>query len=224
MELHFFESNLVIEEHATVKISNNTAVYSSGGCFSNCAITFKDDANAVFYGNKAGQSGGAIYAYNMCNITFKDNSTITFINNTARDDGGALVGSQLSTVIFEGNTAITFDNNTANNGGSFYLTNSTIMFTDSSVIWFFNNTAKKKGGAGYLDLNSNASFSQFTYLKFYGNKASYGRAILAIDHSNIIFSGKSVLLFASNRAAQYGGAVFLDIKTVMINNCNNKNY
>ena len=41
--------------------------------------------------------------------------------------------------------------------------------------------------------------------------------------TSITVSGNSVLLFADNRAAQYGGAIFLDITTVMINNCNSKN-
>ena len=281
----FSASNVVIEEYATITISNNTAVYSSGGafvCFNNSTITFKGNANAMFYGNTAGQSGGAIHSYHMCNITFKDNSTITFINNTARDDGGAIVSTQHSTVIFEGNTIIIFDRNTADNGGSFYLISSIIIFTGSSVILFSNNTARRNGGVGYSSLNSklifecstvlrfynnlaeqnagvlhsshsyiffkgnssltithntvalnggafnfniksNASFSQFTNLKFYGNKATYGGAISANDHSSITVSGNSFLLFADNRAAQYGGAIFLDITTVMINDCSNKN-
>ena len=281
----FSTSNVVIEEHATVIFSNNTAVYSSGGafvCFNDSTVSFKGNVLAFFYSNEAGKSGGAIHSYNFCNITFKDNSKLTFANNTARDDGGAIVSTQHSTVIFEGNTSIIFYNNTADNGGSFYLTNSSIIFTGSSVIRFSINKARKKGGVGYsslrsklifegstvvkfynnlaelnagvlysahsyilfkgnssltlahntvalkggafnLDLKSSASFSQFTNLKFYGNKATYGGAILANDHSSITVSGNSVLLFADNRAAQYGGAIFLDITTVMINNCSNKN-
>ena len=78
------------------------------------------------------------------------------------------------------------------------------------------------GGAFNLDLKLNASFSQFTSLKFYGNKATYGGAILANDHSSITVSGNSVILFADNRAAQYGGAIFLDITTIMINNYSDK--
>ena len=48
----FSESNVVIEEYATITIGNNTAVCSSGGalvCFNNSTITFKGSANVIIY-------------------------------------------------------------------------------------------------------------------------------------------------------------------------------
>ena len=64
----FSESNVVIEEHATITISNNTAVCSSGGalvCFNNSIITFKGSANVIIYSSKAALSDGAIHSYHM---------------------------------------------------------------------------------------------------------------------------------------------------------------
>ena len=112
----------------------------------------------------------------MCKITFKDNSTSSFIKNTARDNAGAILSNQLSKITFEGNSTIMFDGNIADNGGAFYFTNSTITFKDTSMISFYNN------------------------------RALYGGAVSANDHSNITVTGNSVLSFVNNEASQSGGA------------------
>ena len=43
-------------------------------------------------------------------------------------------------------------------------------------------------------------------VRFDNNKAFYGGALSANDHSNITLTGNSVLLFANNEATQSGGA------------------
>ena len=50
------------------------------------------------------------------------------------------------------------------------------------------------GGALCLTDNSAVSFSQFTNVKFYSNRAIYGGATLAKDHSSIKSTGNSLVL------------------------------
>ena len=98
------------------------------------------------------------------------------------------------------------NSNTADNGGTFYITNSTITFNETSMTSFFNNKAIQSGGVGYFSLNSNVLFEGTTTARFENNRALYGGAILANDHSNIILTGNSNTLFVNNEATQNGGA------------------
>ena len=179
----FSNSNVTVEEYSAVTFNSNNAEYSNGGafvCFNNSIVTIKGNSNTTFNNNKASQSGGAIHSYNMCKITFKDNSTSSFIKNTARDNGGAILSNQLSEITFEGNSTILLDGNKADNGGTFCFINSTITFKDTSMISFYNN------------------------------RALYGGAVSANDHSNITVTGNSVLSFVNNEASQSGGAGYFN--------------
>ena len=209
----FSETSVIIQEHATVKFDNNIAEYSSGGaivCFKNSTMSFKDNSNVIFHGNKASQSGGAVHSYDLCNIKFKGNSTLQFINNTARDDGGAILSSEHSEVIFEENATVLFDYNMADNGGTFYFTNSTITFTDSSMVSFYNNIARRRGGVGHFVLNSNVTFAGTTAVKFDNNKAEQNAGVLYLAQSNISCKENSILTSTDNTATLNGGAFYFD--------------
>ena len=178
-----FESNFIIKEYSTIVFNNNIALYSSGGafvCSNNSNVTIKGNSNVTFNNNRASQSGGAIHSYNMCRIIFKDNSKSTFISNTARDNGGGIFSSQLFEITFQGNSLIIFDGNIADNGGGLYLTKILTLFSEDTKITF-----------------------QY-------NRANYGGAILAYDHSNVTVSGFSVLAFLNNEALQSGGAGYFN--------------
>ena len=108
---------------------------------------------------------------------------LLFSNNTARRKGGVGYSSLNSKIIFECSTVVRFYNNLAEqNAGVLYSAHSYILFKGNSSLISTHNTVTLNGGAFNLDLKSNISISQFTNLKFYGNKATYGGAILANDH------------------------------------------
>ena len=205
----FSESSVIMQQYSTVIFNNNIALYSSGGafvCSNNSNVTIKGNSNVTFNRNKANQNGGAIYSYNTCQIVFKENSTSKFVNNSARSNGGAIYNMQASKIIIEGNSEVTFDSNIADNGGTFYFTNSTIIFNETSMISFFNNKAIQSGGIGYFCLKSKILFKGNTIVRFKNNSALNGGAILVNDYSNIILTGNSNISFVNNEATQSGGA------------------
>ena len=216
--------NITFKDNSTLTFINNTAREDGGAIVitQHSIVNFEGNTTITFDKNTA-DNGGSFYLANS-SIIFTDSSAILFSNNTARRNGGVGYSSLNSKLIFECTTVVRFYNNLAElNAGVLYSAHSYILFKGNSSLTSTNNTVAFNGGAFNLDLKSNASFSQFTNLTFCGNKATYGGAILANDHSGITVSGNSVLLFADNRAAQYGGAIFLDLTAVMINNCSNKN-
>ena len=244
-------SAIIFKDNSYTVFHSNKASQSAGAIH-NCNITFKDNSVAEFIENSAVGSGGAIVGGLHSEIIFKGNTTVNFVNNTA-DNGGVFhiinsviiftdsstilffnniaqgkggVGyfSVSSKVFFEGFTSLRFVNNIAKqSAGVLYSAYSHIWFKSNSRLALSHNAAIWNGGAFYFDSNSSVTFSQFTYIKIYSNTASYGGGILANDHSSITITGNSVLSFVNNSAAQYGGAVFLDITTVIINNCSSKN-
>ena len=214
----FSNSNVTIEEYSTVTFSRNIAEYSNGGafvCFNNSIVTIRGNSNVTFNNNKASQSGGAIHSYNMCKITFKDNSTSSFIKNTARNYGGAILSNQLSEITFEGNSTIKFNGNIADNGGTFYFTNSTIIFKDISTISFYNNSALY-GGAVSANDHSNTTVSGNSVLSFVNNEASQsGGAGYFNSNCNIIIKQDAIVTFDTNKALQ-GGALCLNNKSMFL--------
>ena len=304
-----FKRSFITFRNNSYAVFHSNSASQSGGAIYKCKIMFEDNSVAKFVNNSAGSKGGAIVTNQHSEIIFEGNATVTFENNTA-DYGGTfyitnstIIFTDASAVLFSNSTAqrnggvgfiglnskvlfkafstVTCEYNTADSGGVFYFSNSTIAFTDFSKILISNNTAQRKGGFGYLSLNSklifkgsttvrfenniavqnagvlyctqsytsfkansnitlihnsvtlhggalyfhsnsNVKFSHFTNLMFYSNKAFDGGAISA-NNSIITLTGHLVILFANNRAAQYGGAIFLDNTAVMINNCSNKN-
>ena len=208
-----FDSNVIMEEHSTVILHNNSALYSSGGafvCSNNSNITIKGNSDVSFNNNRASQSGGAIHSYNMCRITFKDNSTSTFISNTARDNGGAILSSHLSEISFEGSSKIIFDGNTAENGGVFHFTNSTILFKESSLLLFYNNKARQSGGVGYFNSNSLIKFEGAITVRFQNNLATQIAGVFYSVRSNITFKGNSTIAVNDNKAIFHGGSLYFD--------------
>ena len=214
-----YKCNITFKDNSVAKFINNSAG-GSGGAIAiseHSEITFEGNTTVTFDNNTA-DYGGTIYVTNST-VTFTDSSMINFLNNIAKREGGVGYFNLYSKVIFEGFTAVRFNNNIAEqNAGVLYSAQSYISFKANSSLTLTHNTALN-GGALYFDSVSNVSFSEFTNLKFYYNRASYGGVIIIAYYSSIILTGNPILIFESNSASQYGGAIFLDITTVMINKC-----
>ena len=246
-------TNITLKDNSKAHFYHNYAGLSGGAIHSYnvCKITFKDNSTSAFINNTARDSGGVIISSHNSEIAFEGNATVTFNNNIA-DNGGVFYATS-STIIFTDLSAVLFSVNSAKrNGGVGYFFNSTVIFKGSTIVKFSNNLAEQNagvlysahscisfkensslkltyntvtlnGGALYFDTNSNVTLSQFSNLNICHNRASYGGAILANNHSSITLTGNPVLSMESNKATQYGGAIFLEITAVMIDDCSSKN-
>ena len=145
---------------------------SGGGIYIDSSKADIDGSNC-FMNNTAESGGGAIYATDsILELNDKD----VFEANTATK--GAAIHAFSSTLILQGNSS--FVNNFANYGGgiSSESSNLTVAHNQSS---YLNNMALR-GGAQYLDVNSNFSLHQTAHVLFQGNNASeFGGAIYVVD-------------------------------------------
>ena len=118
-----------------------------------------------------------------------DNSTSSFINNIARNNGGAIFADDNCGITVTGNSVLSFINNEASHGGAICINENTqLMFRENSTTVFNKNLAIASGGALKVLINS---------------------SIVLIDH---------VTFQLTDNSADYGGAIFLDASSVMVNN------
>ena len=245
---------ITFKDYSTSTFTNNTARNNGGAMFSTqpSDITFEGHSIVTFDHNTA-DNGGALYFTNST-LTFKGSSTVSFDNNEARQNGGVLYVNLNSRVIYEGMSRVRFDSNKARHGGALLANNHcNITITGNSVLLFINNEATESGGAGYfnsycylaLDESANVTFdsnnaihgagiflNSLTKFVVKGNSSSFfhnnlvsesGGGVKALNNSRILLNDHINIRFNRN-TAQYGGAIFLDITTVLVNNTgSNKN-
>ena len=178
---------------------NNTA--SDGGALYAESSNITGRGHALFYGNLAKYSGGAIV---LSGSTCSWDGNTSYANNTAvHHIGGAISASRCSRLSWEGET--TFESNSAGeNGGALSLEGaSSVSWTATTI--FLDNHSGLDGGALSVSRGS-LSFWRVRTL-FLGNSASFkGGALLVNERSSVSWSGTSI--FSSN-TAQHGGAVFV---------------
>ena len=145
--------------------------------------------NCSFYGNRASQSGGALY---MEDSTLEV-TDCTFSGNAA-DSGGAIYNNGSASLIqrcfFESNFAVLGE------GGGIYSTNFPAPEVDGCT--FFKNEAGNRGGG--IHITNNARVTSSTFIE---NEAADGGGIFAIgsepEVTNCTFSG--------NKATVNGGGM-----------------
>ena len=145
--------------------------------------------NCSFYGNRASQSGGALYMENSTSTV----TDCTFSGNTA-DWGGAIYNDKSASLIqrcfFESNFAV------LQNGGGIFSTNFPAPEVDGCT--FFKNKAGDRGGG--IHITNNARVTSSTFIE---NEAADGGGIFAIgsepEVTNCTFSG--------NKATVNGGGM-----------------
>ena len=91
-----------------------------------------------------------------------------------------------------------------------YSVRSNSIFKGNFTITVNGNKATLHGGALHFENNSGVIFTEFTNVTFHHNRASFGGAILANDHSIVTVGGNSTLIFASNKARERGGAGYFN--------------
>jgi len=168
--------------------NRGAAVFNHGG-----RPTIK---NCTFIGNRAFESGGAMYNYYSSNPTLIN---CTFTANFATDHGGAIYNRTYS----EPNIiSCTFTQNKAARGGA--IRNKTHGSPTITDCIFIDNRAHNTGGAIFNDNHCPAKISHCT---FADNFAGTGAAIANMTHSkpNIAYC-----IFTGNSAGQDGGAISND--------------
>ena len=211
-------SYVSFEENSTTEFNNNIANFGAAilsSYYSN--ITFKDRSRVVFNSNIA-QTCGTLTAALFSTISFSNNTNVTYYENTAsnifrRYDesyAGALCTFKSTDVVFSGNCTVTFNNNIADRGGAVAFFESNVIIEEYSTVRFNNNTALySSGGAFECSNNSNIMITGKSIVIFNENKASQnGGAIYLYDMCHTIFMENSTLNFSNNNARNNGGVIF----------------
>ena len=182
-------------------VNNNEAGRDGGVMYSSSTSGSIAVENSSFKNNKADLSGGVMHS-SSSSITI-DNSS--FNNNEAGFDGGVMYASSPRSVTLENNCI--FHNNTASIGGAVYLNDTS--FTDQGST-YSNNTALKMGG-GLHTPNSYIIIKGAVH--FTNNEAINGGGISLERNAKLNGTLGEIINFASNRASQYGGALYVADET-----------
>ena len=211
-------SYVSFEENSTTEFNNNIANFGAAilsSYYSN--ITFKDRSRVVFNSNIA-QTCGTLTAALFSTISFSNNTNVTYYENTAsnifrRYDesyAGAICTFESTDVVFSGNCTVSFNNNIADRGGAVAFFESNVIIEEYSTVRFNNNTALySSGGAFECSNNSNIMITGKSIVIFNENRASQnGGAIYLYDMCHIIFMENSTSNFSNNNARNNGGVIF----------------
>ncbi len=145
--------------------------------------------NCSFYGNRASQSGGALYMENSTSTV----TDCTFSGNTA-DWGGAIYNDKSASLIercfFESNFAV------LQNGGAIFSTNFPSPEVEGCT--FFKNKAGDRGGG--ICATNDTRVSACTFIE---NEAADGGGIFAIGTEPVVTN----CTFSGNTASANGGGM-----------------
>lgn len=193
-------------------ISGNIAKNNGGGAYQEQKTEFilPADKNAVLSGNKASDSGGAVY---IAKGKFTVNGSASVTNNRAvNGNGGAIYlgqGTVDSPSVFTvgnngrlilGGNGSTYGNIAGMNGGGVYCSGSFVSNGESVMQ---NNHASN--GAGVYVSGANADFNGLTSLL--DNTATGNGGAVYVDGGQ--FSSSASITMTSNQAGADGGAVYI---------------
>ena len=170
--------------------------------------------------NNSAYSGGAlevksgVLCGDICYHNYVDVFNSSFTNNTASGDGFAIslmgpdmriidgvdtffLTSQFLNCLFEHNLG------SNNSRGAVYAENSLLIFSSGSSVKFVSNT-----GTALVLLNSRSVLgSNMTFIAA-NNSGTFGGAVFLDGNSDFDINSESHVLFAGNRAAILGGAIY----------------
>ena len=196
-------------------ISNNVAAINGGGAYQEQKTAFIVSANksTTLSGNKAGQSGGAVY---IAKGNFTVNGTASIVSNQAETgDGGAIYlgeGNQSSPSVFTvgnkgrlvlGGDASTAGNLAGGNGGGVYCGGS---FSVNGISAIIGNTATQNGGALYVTgTGASITLKDCTISK---NRADVSGGAFYVEDGSIVMNGAATI--SENIALLCGGAAYVN--------------
>jgi predicted outer membrane repeat protein len=164
--------------------------------------------NSIFTSNavtNTGSKGGAIFN-DMADVNV---ASCTFTSNSAGRNGGAIFTNQLTANTNSINSIFT-SNSAGKLGGALYLENGN-MTTDNCD--FSLNSATGLAGAAGGAINHNLGTSTTKNCEIFSNTADVaGGFYLKNGTANIVNT-----LFSRNSASTYGGAIYVELSTAVLN-------
>ena len=153
------------------------------------AITATYKSNVLFQGkcelrSNSAKHGGAL---NVIESKINVQGDLTMFSNKATVSGGGIYLIHSELTCSENSTLTLFGNEGSEKGGGVMATSSTILIKDSHNVVNISHNRAKNGGGLYFQLNSN--------LLIFKSEAS--------KHDD------KIVIFTSNSASEYGGAVYV---------------
>ena len=206
----------------SVQFINNNA--NKGGAIdSDVFVTIADIAQAVFQGNCAETSGGAIFSLHVTiagsvqfinnsanqggaidsnvNVTIADSAQVVFQGNHAKAFGGAIESGELVTIA----GSVQFINNSASEGGA-VDSEINVTIVDNAQVVFQGNHAKTVGGA----ITSLQHVTIAGSVQFINNSVNQSGGAI-ISENSVTIADNAQVVFQGNHAKHLGGAIGSDL-------------
>ena len=212
-----FNSQAIFEGITTVRFINNIAKHNAGVLYSvRSKVLFKGSSTIIVTDNKATFSGGGLYFDYISDVSFSEFTNIKFHHNTAFY-GGAILANDHSSITVAGNSVLLFvSNEVLHCGGAVYVCQGNFIITQNINMTFDYNKALE-GGALCINDRTDISIKKNSIVLFYSNLGTVaGGAVKVLNDSSITLEDHINIKFTNNNA-QYGGAIFLDTTSVMVN-------
>jgi predicted outer membrane repeat protein len=211
-----YDTTVNVEDNANMIFTNNTASKVGAMGLLLSTLYVRNNASITFMKNSATTESGALEAFFFSNIHFEDNAHGIFVQNSVETAAGAMA-LWSSTLNMKHNANITFiDNSATINGGAMVVARTDgllitgLHLSNNATIIFINNSASRVGGALFVYssrfiLANGASVT----IKFIGNSAKSGGAIVLLSSSLELVGGNSNMTFENNSAKENGGAILV---------------
>ena len=210
-----YDTIVNVEDNARLTFTNNTGSKIGAMAVAKSTLYVRNNASITFIKNSVRTESGALAAIDS-NIHFEDNAHSIFIKNSAETFAGAMA-LWSSTLTMKNNSSITFvDNSATVNGGAMVVAGTDGLFitglhlSHNATMIFINNSVVGVGGALFIYSSrfvlANASR---IIIKFIGNSAKSGGALVLLSSSLEFVGGKSNITFENNSAKENGGAILV---------------
>ena len=189
--------------NGTSNFMYNSAQQDGGGVYADNAAKLYISESSNFMCNSAQRYGGAIFLQ-QSEVHISDNSSFTM--NSARHRGG---GMYLHTNSIAYIRDCFFSDNWSKYGGGISILQSEIMLQGRTV--FSNNNASYGGAIQAFEANINVTGG----IDFAKNLATVNGGALALAGGSVVYIFETALLnFIENRAASFGGAIYIEDNSV----------
>ena len=199
--LHAFDATVNISRESNFMY--NSAQQDGGGVYADNAAKLYISESSNFMCNSAQRYGGAVFLQ-QSEVHISDNSSFT-MNSASLRGGGMCLHTNSIAYIRDG----FFSDNWSKYGGGTSILQSEIMLQGRTV--FSNNNASYGGAIQAFEANINVTGS----VDFTKNLATVNGGALALAGGSVVYIFETALLtFVENRAASFGGAIYIEDNSV----------
>ena len=199
----YVRDGAIVNINRTSNFMYNSAQQDGGGVYADNATKLYISESSNFMCNSAQRYGGAVFLQ-QSEVHISDNSSFT-MNSASLRGGGMCLHTNSIAYIRDG----FFSDNWSKYGGGISILQSEIMLQGRTV--FSNNNASYGGAIQAFEANINVTGS----VDFTKNLATVNGGALALDGYSVVYIFETVLLtFVENRAASFGGAIYIEDNSV----------